>query len=165
MPKDGWAADLGEASPRDLLRLFTSAVDELRRRQIVRTQNNPVADYTEWLVATGLKLELAGNSKSGFDARGSDGTRYQIKGRRIGAKQRSAQMSALRNLQARTFDVLIAVIFEPDFAIRHAVSIPHEVVLEKSTYQAHTNSHIFYVRPSLLEDPRVTDIRRSVEAA
>jgi hypothetical protein len=150
--------DLTDKTPTELLRLFAAVIDELKRRELVRTINNPVADYTEWLVTSKLKLNRLGNSMYGCDATGCDGTKYQIKGRRVSAATRSIQLSALRNLPKRPFDVLVTVIYESDFSIRHALSIPYEVVLERSTYQAHTNSHLFFVRPSLLADSRVEDI-------
>jgi hypothetical protein len=150
--------DLSERTPMQLLQMFAAVIDELKRRGLVRTINNPVADYTEWLVTSKLKLNLLGNSVSGCDATGCDGIKYQIKGRRVSATAKSIQLSALRNLTKRPFDFLVAVIYESDFSIRHALRIPYEVVLEQSTYQSHTNSHLFFVRPSLLTDTRVEDI-------
>jgi len=150
---------LAEMPPIDLLRVFAAVIDELQRRNIARSINNPVADYTEWLVATKLGLRLVGNSSSGYDATAADGTRYQIKGRRVGAETTSIQLSALRNLKDHNIDHLVGVVFEPDFAIRHAALVPYEVVLEKPTYTAHTNSHNFHIRPSLFQDRRVQDIR------
>jgi hypothetical protein len=150
---------LGDMSPIDLLRSFAAVIDELQRRGIARSINNPLADYTEWLVSTKLGLNLVANSRSGFDATSADGMRYQIKGRRVGAESTSIQLSALRNLNQRNFDYLVGVVFEPGFSIRHAAVVPHEVVVERSTYNAHTNSHIFHMRPSLLEDQRVQDVR------
>lgn len=85
--------------------------------------------------------------------------RYQIKGRRVGAETTSIQLSALRNLNKHNFDYLVGVVFEPGFSIRQAAVIPLEVVVEKSTYSTHTNSHIFHMNPSLLKDPRVQDVR------
>jgi hypothetical protein len=150
--------DLSDRTPMELLQTFAAVIDELKRRGLVRTINNPVADYTEWLVTSKLKLTLLGNSKLGCDATSSDGTKYQIKGRRVSGLDKSIQLSALRNLPKRLFDFLVAVIYERDFSIRHALRIPYEVVLEKSTYQTHTNSYLFHVRPSLLTDTRVEDI-------
>lgn len=143
----------------ELLRSFAAVLDELTRRGLVRTINNPVSDYTEWLVSSKLGLELRGNSRAGYDARGPDGAKYQIKGRRARPGTKAVQLSAIRNLNSRPFDFLVAVVFEPDFSIRHAVRIPYEVVAEKARYQAHTNSHIFHVRPALLSDTRVEDLR------
>lgn len=36
-------------STPELLRCFADILDELKQRGIVRTRNNPVADYAEWL--------------------------------------------------------------------------------------------------------------------
>jgi len=57
---------LGEMAPIDLLRTFAAVIDELRHRGIARTINNPLADYTEWLVSAKLGLSLIDNSRSGF---------------------------------------------------------------------------------------------------
>jgi hypothetical protein len=150
--------DLSDKTPTQLLQLFASVIDELKQRGLVRTINNPVADYTEWLVTSKLKLSLLGSSVSGCDATGCDGIKYQIKGRRVSGSAKSIQLSALRNLPKRPFDFLVAVIYESDFSIRYALRIPYDVVLEQSTYQSHTNSHLFFVRPALLMDKRVEDI-------
>jgi len=150
--------DLSEKTPIELLQMFAAVIDELKNRGLVRTLNNPVADYTEWLVSSKLQLSLYGNSQSGCDAAGCNGIRYQIKGRRVLPGTKSVQLSALRNLKNKPFDFLVAVIFERDFTVRHALKIPYEVVLEKSIYQAHTNSHLFHVQPSLLTDARIEDI-------
>ncbi len=73
-----------EALPtRALLFLFADVMEELRRRDVVRSSNNPVADYTEWLVARSLSLKLRPGSSTGFDAEDKDGKRYEIKGRRL----------------------------------------------------------------------------------
>lgn len=64
----------------DLMRLYAKVLAELRQRGVVRTRNNPLADYTEWLVSTKLGLQLDGNSKVGYDATGEGGLRYQSRG-------------------------------------------------------------------------------------
>jgi len=52
----------------DLLGCFADIFDELKQRGVVRTRNNPVAYYAEWLVAQRLDLSLEYNSKFGYDA-------------------------------------------------------------------------------------------------
>lgn len=141
-----------------LLGIYSSLMAELKRREIVRSSNNPIADYTEKLVARALSLELQDQSCAGFDAVGSDGIRYQIKGRRITPHNKSTQLGALRNLSKRPFDVLAAVIFSEDFSVSYGGLIPIEVVVEKSRFSSHVNSHRFVFRRSVLEDSRVQDI-------
>ena len=54
--------DLSNLTPKDLLRLHAQIIEELRDRGIARSNNNPLADYTEWLVAWKLGLALEQNS-------------------------------------------------------------------------------------------------------
>lgn len=102
-------------APKGLLCLFGSILDDLQSRGIVRTSNNPVSDYTEWLVSTRLKLELAGNSEKGFDATDDEGVRYEIKARRITPDNPSRQPSAIRDLKGNHFDSLVAVVYDKSF--------------------------------------------------
>src|SRR6266571_2569982 len=103
--------DLTTMSELELLRLHGSVLAELCRRGVCRTNNNPVSDYTEWLVASRLGLRLENGSKAGYDAVGTDGTRYQIKGRRLVSTNGSTQLSAIRNLNAGGFAILVGVMF------------------------------------------------------
>jgi len=157
--------ELKHLTELELLRLHGSILAELRRRRVCRTSNSPVADYTEWLVASHLGLQLVGNSRSGHDAVDTDGTRYQIKGRRLTASNGSTQLSAIRNLNNADFDVLIGVMFNEDFSVAYAFKVPHAVVLAQSRYQAHTNSHRFFLRRTLRDEPGVQDVTRKLSAA
>lgn len=157
--------NLRELTIPELLRLQAAAIEELRAREVVRTANNPIGDYTEWLVSTALGLTLTGNSSAGYDAISRTGIRIQIKGRRVTAKNPSQQLSAIRNLDEKDFDELVAVIFNDDFEIVEAVAIPHEVVGEYSTYRKHVNAHILHIREKLLEDSRIRSIKTELNAA
>ena len=150
--------NLHDRSPTELLCQYAAILQELQSRGISRTSNNPVADYAEWLVSQKLDLKLKGNSSAGYDAEGPDSARYEIKSRRATSKSISYQLSAIRNLEAHHFDFVIAVLFELDFTVSLAFKIPDAVVLEKSTFQPHTNSHVFRLKRSLLEDERVEEI-------
>jgi hypothetical protein len=151
--------DLRESTVKELLQLHSSILDELKRRRIVRTRNNPVGDYTEWLVAKVLGLELATNSSAGYDGIDSEGQKFQIKGRRITPEKKSRQLSAIRKLEEKDFDQLAAVIFNENYEIIEAVLIPHEVIGEYATYRSHVNAHILYLKGPILNDPRIRDVK------
>jgi len=151
--------DLRELSVKELLKQHSAIIDELKRRKIVRTKNNPVGDYTEWLVAKGLGLELAGNSSDGYDGVDSEGVKIQIKGRRITPENKSRQLSAIRKLKEKDFDQLAAVIFNENYEIIDAVLIPHEVIEEYASYRGHVNAHILHLKGPILNDPRIKDIK------
>ena len=156
--------DWSQLNDKQLLGAYCSLMAELRDRGVVRSSNNPVADYTETLVSRALGLSLESQSQAGYDARGADGTRYQIKGRRLTAHNKSTQLSALRNLAQRPFDILAAVAYSQDLSVLYGALIPIEVIVELSRFSAHSNSHIFMFRRNVLEDSRVTDITSMLSA-
>jgi hypothetical protein len=127
---------------------------ELRRRGLIRTGNNPVADYAEWLVAQCLSLQLAKNSKAGYDAMAADGTRYQVKARRLAGGSGDRQLGVIRNIQQRGFDYLIVVLFDPNLAVQEMWQLPYDLVYEKAQYNRHQNGHVLFARDSVLADPR-----------
>jgi len=146
---------LSRLSVTELLQTHAAVIDELRRRRVVRSKNNPVGDYTEWLVSNKLDLQLVAKSTAGYDAIDDNLVRYQIKGRRVTPGNKSRQLSAIRNLANRDFDFLIAVLFDENFHLLAAAKIPHNVVGEYAKYRSHTNAHILHLQESVLADERV----------
>src|SRR5262249_37444988 len=84
--------DLTKLTSAELLALFDGVLVELRARDLVRSSNNPVADYAESLVARALGLRLETKSTTGYDAIGQDGLKYEIKGRRPTPANKSRQL-------------------------------------------------------------------------
>jgi hypothetical protein len=142
---------LDGSSTKELFSLFADVLDELNKRGVLKTQNNPVADYAEWLVAHSLGLKLERNSREGFDALGSDGVRYQIKGRRIHPDNPSRQLGVIRNLSRKEFDFLVAVIFGKDFSLQEAWKIPLEQVERYARFSKHQNGHILMAEGEVLK--------------
>jgi len=133
-----------------LLRCFADILDELKERGVVRTRNNPVADYAEWLVTQQLGLSLERSSKRGYDATDQSGKRYQIKSRRLDQINKSKQMSVIRNLDASEFHYLVGVLFNRDFTVKEAYKIPHSVIREHARFSEHQNGYILHLRGEVL---------------
>lgn len=148
-----------------LLALHSGIGEELRQRGVVRSANNPTGDLAEYLFCQAFGWTHAPNSERGFDATGSDATRYQIKGRRVHRRNKSRQLSAIRNLSSRPFDVLAGVLFDDDFRIMRAALVPFEVVKRRATFVAHTNSSKLMLRDEIWEDAGVKDVTRKLVAA
>lgn len=153
---------LAKLTVKELLRLQAAATNELKSRGVVRTQNNPLGDYTEWLVSEALDLELQTNSKAGYDGISKDGLRVQIKGRRVTPTNSSRQLSAIRKYADKDFDSLAAVIFDEHFDVLEALLVPHEVVGEYASYREHVNAHILILKGPILSDPRVQSIKSAL---
>lgn len=149
-------------STHDLLRCYADILDELKHRHVVRTFNNPVADYAEWLVAQMLDLELKTNSRSGYDATNSANEKFQIKSRRLVPSNKSRQMGVIRNLEAVEFDYLIAVLFESDFSLKEAYKIPQSVITKYAKFSKHQNGYILHLRGKILKDPVVEEITHAL---
>jgi hypothetical protein len=105
-----------------------------------------VADYAEGLVARALGLELAKGSTTGFDATDSAGLRYEIKARRTTASSKPTMLSAIRGLEKKHFDLLVAVVFNEDYTVRRAVMIPRETIEQIAKFRKHVNAHIVMLR-------------------
>lgn len=112
-----------------------------------------------------LGIESAAKSKKGFDAVKvhSDGTeiRYQIKGRR--EESNSVRFGAIRKIEERGFDFLIAVAYHFDYSVRFAVQLPHEVVRRAVSFQEHTNGNNLVLSESVVKQDGVIDIRPLIE--
>ena len=145
-------------SVSELLRMHSEIINELRERGILRSQNNPVADYTEWLVSKKLDLSLSPKSQSGFDATNTNGDRYQIKGRRLTPQNKSTQLGVIRNLSERKFDFLVGVILNSDYSVNYAAQIPYGLVSRLSVYSEHQNGNILHLRKGVLNEKEVEDI-------
>ena len=146
---------LSELEPVELLRQYTAIIDELKSRGIVRTNNAPLGDFTEWLISKKMELQLMPNSKASYDAISDAGVKFQIKARRITPENNSRQLSAIRKYQEADFDYLIAVIFNVNFSIIEAYLIPYEVVGKYGRYQEHTNALNLIMSGTILKDPGV----------
>lgn len=145
--------------PEELLQLNGAIIRELSSRGIVRTGNNPLSDYTEWLVSTRLQLKLETNSTRGFDATDQiGGLKSEIKARRVTPSNQSRQLSAIRNLEAKHFDFLIAVVYDSAFKVIMGLKIPHSIVTAKSTYVKATNSYKLEAKESLKNEHGVEDL-------
>lgn len=133
------SAFIRSATVGRLLRTYGEVLDELRARGVLRTGNSPLGDYAERLFAGAFGWELSGNSAAGYDALDGE-TRYQIKARRLATRRASRQLSALRKLPEKPFDILAAVLFHSDFTVLRAALIPHDVVVNIARRTEHTNS-------------------------
>ncbi|TWD31563.1 hypothetical protein [Pantoea sp. SJZ147] len=150
--------DLSDLSTTELMQLNQETLAELERRNVIRTRNNPVSEYTEWLVSTRMGMVLAPASTKGYDAT-IDGRKVQIKSRKNNAKNQSTVLGIIRNYELNQFDDLIAVIYHPDFSIRYALQIPHELVKVYGRFNQHQNGYTLSITNAILNDPMVCHLK------
>ena len=150
--------DLPDLELAELLQLHAGILKELRTRGIARSNNSPVGDYAEHLFCTTMGWDIQNNSFKGVDATGPDGTRYQIKSRRITTKSSTHRLGVLRDLEAGEFDFLAVALFDENYNLVQALLLPHGLVLAQSSYNKHSNGHIFHIRRTSCVGEGVQDI-------
>jgi hypothetical protein len=150
--------DFRQLTVNELLALGVDATQELRRRGIVRTANNPIGDFAEYLFCRAFSWKLADNSQKDADAIGPGGVRYQVKARRLAGNLGDRQLGALRNLPNQRFDKLAAVLFDTRFGVARAAIIPHALVVANAVHQTHTNSWRFILRDEVWSWRGVEDV-------
>ena len=157
--------DITTFSVYRLLQTHGAILDELRRRKIARTNNNPASELAERLFCQALGWSQQPKSTSGYDATDSRGTRYQIKCRRVTHANKSRQLGAIRKLPTRPFDQLAGVLFDHNFEVTRAALIPIAVVEDRSRYSDYTKSWLFHLRDEVWQIPGVVDVTRQLKAA
>lgn len=158
---------LASTSTTDLLALYSSIVDELLERSVVRSTNNPVADYAEYLVARAFGLTLVANASAGYDAIDDDDVRYQVKARRLTARNASRQLGFIRGFDKDfdPFDVIVGILFEADFAVHRAARIPVEVVRSRAKRVEYVNAWRILLVDAVWGISGVVDVTGPIRAA
>lgn len=148
-----------------LFELHTELMAELRRRDVVRSANNPTGDYGELLFATAFGWTLNNNSSADADALDAQGLRYQIKSRRLATPKGSRQLGFIRRLPDKPFDNLAAVLLDAKFRVIRAALIPFDVVEPRSAYVDSVKAWRFILRDSVWDIPGVTDVTAELQTA
>ncbi len=156
--------DLSLRTVKQLLELHAAIGEELRARKIVRSSNNPVADYSELLFCCAFNWDRTENSNKDVDALDDCGTRFQVKGRRPTRHNQSRQLGIIRRLDERSFDDLAGVIFNEDYTVDRAALVPHALVMTNSNYVKSTNGWRFILRDEVWTWEGVRDVTRKLQA-
>lgn len=156
--------DITHLPTNELLVLHAGVADELRSKGVTRSLNNPTGDLAEHLFCEAFTWNQAGKSNPNIDAVGTDGTRYQIKGRRLTRYNHSRQLGAIRDLKGAHFDFLAGVLFSEDYSVLRAAIIPFAVVKERASFVERTNSHRFLLRDDVWDATGVRDVSDELRA-
>ena len=166
LPEEQSTPDQWDAlDARELLTHYSSIMRALQKQGVIRSGNNPVADLAEAIGCKAFGLRIAGQSAKGYDATAPDGQRWQIKSRRVRTTRGPIQLGVIRDLETRSFDVLLAIIFDDQFRVRAAYCIPHEAVSAYAKFRSHVRGHIPIITPAVKTDARVLDVTEMVRRA
>jgi hypothetical protein len=157
--------DLSAFTESGLFSLYRAILRELKQRGVVRTDNAPVGDYAEYLVAIALGGQLALSSEKSWDVLSPDGEKLQVKARVVSdpAEPGQLQLSPFRSFG---FDSAIIVLLSAtDYAVSRASKVPRHVVESSTVYRQHVNGNVLHARPEIMGHPDATDLTATLRAA
>jgi hypothetical protein len=157
--------DLATFSEPGLFSLYRAILSELKNRGVIRTENAPVGDYAEYLVAAALNGHLAPNSEKSWDVLTNDGERLQVKARVV---SEPAQPDQLQLSPFRSFDLdsaVIVLLSAADYAVARASKVPSRIVETSAVYRQHVNGNVLFARPEIMNHPEATDLTATLRAA
>ncbi len=157
--------DICSLTIMELLALNVKIGEELRKRKVMRTANNPTGDYAEHLFCRTFGWEPTHRpDQKGYDAT-KEGVRYQIKARRLPQHKSSRQLSPIRDLHERPFEILACVLFNAGFSVMRAALIPVDLVIKRARPVERTNSHKFILSDVVWDLEGVDDVTDKVAKA
>ncbi|MBF6145480.1 MULTISPECIES: DUF6998 domain-containing protein [Nocardia] len=147
--------DLAKLTVPDLLRLWADSMAELRSRDLIRTGNNPVGDLAEAIAYAHYGGERGSFSQKGWDIRTPEGERIQVKGMRRTPNNKRSNLSAIRDTD---YDTLLAVIFDENFNLADAFTMPRQAVEAAFPHRAYINGIIPRLSKSLMTSGQIARI-------
>ncbi|SDE47062.1 DUF6998 domain-containing protein [Rhodococcus tukisamuensis] len=147
--------DLAGMTVPELLGLWATSMDELKSRELIRTNNNPVGDLAEAIAFAHYGGERGTFSQKGWDIRTPDGERIQVKGMRRTSGNKRTALGAIRDAD---YEALLVVIFDVDFNIAESFTMPRHAVESQFARSNHVNGIIPRLSKALLASEMITAI-------
>jgi hypothetical protein len=121
--------------------------------------SNIVGEYAEYLAYQYYGDKLIGISGSSADIEADDGSRYQVKSRKIKGTS-TTQLNVIRSWE---FDYLVVIIFDSNGTIKKALEVPVEVAKEYGAANSHQNGWVITTTHKFLNEKRSKDISIPLE--
>lgn len=136
--------ELEELTVRELLQLEAGVIRELRRRDLVRTNNKPLGDIAEQIVLAARGGVLEPNSTKSHDVTDPQGRTIQVKG--MGARS-SGRTSVFSPFRSFDFDTAVFLCFDAEsFDLVLAREVPAAELDAASRFSAHVNGRLVSLR-------------------
>ncbi|WP_217915410.1 DUF6998 domain-containing protein [Miltoncostaea marina] len=140
---------------RELLADWAAIMRALRHRDVIRTNNSPIGDIAEAVVATHYGGTRGSFSQAGWDVLTPAGERIQVKALRTTSTGKRTNLSPIRDAD---YDYLLIVIFDEDFNVTEALRLSRATVERLYDHNPYVNGRIVRVTRRLRADPEVEAI-------
>jgi hypothetical protein len=139
----------------ELLGDWASIMRALRKRDVIRTNNNPVGDIAEAVVADHHEGERGSFSQAGWDVKTADGERIQVKALRKTPNHKRTMLSPIQDTE---YDAVVVILFNEDFQITEGLRLARPVVEDLFDHKDYVNGRVIRVTKKLREYPRVEQV-------
>jgi hypothetical protein len=139
-------------STPELLGDWAAIMRVLRDRDVIRTNNNPVGDIAEAIVAEHFAGTRGSFSQPGWDVLTPAGERIQVKAMRITATTKRRNLSPIRD---SAYDSVVVVILDEDFQVTEGLQLDRAVVEDLFDHRPYVNGRVITVTKTLREHPQV----------
>jgi hypothetical protein len=150
--------DLESLTNRELLEVWTGSLDELRRRNVVRTYNNPIGDIAEAIVARHYGGTRGTFAQAAWDVAVGDEL-LQVKACRRSTPTTTLGFSPVRHREGYT--ALVLIVFTAGMQIEQAWRIPVAVVNEFAKFNSHVNGSKISLTAAVTGHPEVGPLELS----
>jgi len=154
--------DTADRTTPELLADWAAVMRALRERGVIRTNNNPVGDIAEAIVAAHYRGTCGSFSQAGWDVQTPDGELIQVKAMRRTATGKRRNLSPIRDTN---YDSVVIVVFDEDFRVAEGLKIERAAVEDLFPIKEHVNGRVITVTKMLCADPRVKTVALSSAAA
>lgn len=143
-----------DRSIAELLEDWAAVMRELRRRDVVRTNNNPAGDIAEAIVAAHYGGERGSFSEKGWDVKTTDGERVQVKAIRV-TVENSGRRRNLSPIRDADYDTVVVVILDDGFRVTEGLRFSRAVVEELFPHREYINGRVITLTRKLQDHPDV----------
>ncbi len=117
--------DPSEKQTAELLGDWATIMNELATRDVIRTNNNPLGDIAELVVASHFGGKRGSFSQPGWDVITPDGEKVQVKSLREVPGKRRTNFSPISD---DDYDFVVLVIFDESFQVTRGLRLGRDLV-------------------------------------
>ncbi len=152
--------DFSDKTNGELFALLANVMRELRKRDLVRTANNPVADLGERLFCSALGWHREQNQAKDFDAITEKQEKVQIKARRMTREKDSMRSGVIRDKEG--WDLIALAMFDADFMIKRAIIVPRQTVLRHMKWSKRQLGWYISLTQRFWREPDIVDVSKEL---
>jgi hypothetical protein len=157
-----WSAEIpyepSTRTTRELLADWAAIMRQLRARKVIRTNNNPIGDIAEEVVARHYGGKRGTFVQAGWDVELPDGTKLQVKALRLAGARGRRNLSPIRDDH---YHAVIVVIFDEDFRVTEGLRIDRATVERLFPHREHVNGRVITVTKKLRDEDGVEVVELS----